>query len=309
LRELSARQATDRRAAEKQAFENPPLTPEMVAANPALGRIPLGTPIPRSLAFAATPKEKSLGDIKAEARARAEGTVAGGGVTLSDPEAAALGAFVKTTGSFPPMGRGGVGSPTGRAILGSMIGQGGGQTPEAVGQGVGAAKGTFAATSGALRNIETSLAQQTVFTNKLKKNTDRLRTAATKVADLGPRFVNGPVRAALNQLGSADQAAYRAALLPVVTESSRLLTSGPALGGQLSDAAREEVESVVSGDFNLRQLYAVLDILENDANNGLSEYKSQREKLRRDLGGESAAAAAPKTYGGVDPMQFVKKVR
>jgi hypothetical protein len=119
------------------------------------------------------------------------------------------------------------------------------------------------------------------FENTALANAKQLLAASDKVPDTGSPFVNDLVRtAAKGFLGSDQVSNFQSAMEPVNAEFARILQSGGSLGGQLTDTARKDMRSVMSGNFTRKQLRGSLAILERDAENRRKAYADQLGIIR-----------------------------
>jgi hypothetical protein len=140
------------------------------------------------------------------------------------------------------------------------------------------------------------------FEETALKNLDQFLGTAQKVVDTGSPLINKPLRQISSQLlGSPEMAAYNAARLTVIPEFAKIL-SNPNLTGQLSDSARKEVESLISGDATLAQAVSVAKILKADTANRRTALDDQIKAIQGRIaappgGATSTPAAAPQSGG------------
>jgi hypothetical protein len=87
-------------------------------------------------------------------------------------------------------------------------------------------------------------------------------------------------------MGSAEVAAFDAARRVAINEIAKVV-SNPNLTGQLSDAARREVESFIPEQATLKQINAVADILKTDMQNRHQSLDVQLKEIRTRLGSTS----------------------
>ena len=155
------------------------------------------------------------------------------------------------------------------------------------------ARAAFKAEASALTDVTRTAENARPFINLLHTNMDVLMNTAQKIKDTGTAWGNVPVRQLVVGLGSKDQVAFNTALLPVVTEAARVLTS-PNMRGVLTDDARHELESVVSRNFTMAQLEGAIEILRLESNNRLDAYDEAVSSIKGKLGvAPGAEAAAP----------------
>lgn len=142
------------------------------------------------------------------------------------------------------------------------------------------------------------------FENTAGKNIDQFLTTAQKVIDSGSPWINKPLRVVSQQgLGQSDLSAFNAARHVAINEIAKVV-SNPGLTGQLSDAARREVEAFIPADATLQQVVSVAKILKNDMKNRHDSMDEQlaeiQKRLKNSLTGQGKpGAGAPKS---VDPL-------
>jgi hypothetical protein len=150
---------------------------------------------------------------------------------------------------------------------------------------------------GAVTQTLTQLTKQrgaiTSFENTAKKNIKIFLETAGKVVDTGSPLANRLVRQVSGKaLGSADQAAYDAARQVAINEIAKI-TSNPTLAGQLSDAARKEVEDFNPAGATLKQSVAVMRLLVRDMDNRTSSLDESIAEIKGRVGGRSQPPKGP----------------
>lgn len=176
-------------------------------------------------------------------------------LTPAGKDAVAL-AFAKT-GQMPPMGMG-----TKAANLRvEIINRAAELQPNL---DLASSKADFAANAGSLKAVQQQRDAVVSFENTANANLDRFLETAKGVVDSGSPLINRSLRTiGRDVMGSQNQAAFDAARLVAQNEIAKV-TSNPNLTGQLSDAARKEVEAAMSPNATLSQIYAVAKVLRAD---------------------------------------------
>lgn len=142
-------------------------------------------------------------------------------------------------------------------------------------------KADYAANKRSEQSLQQSGDQIASFENTAGKNLDLFLGTAKKVVDSGSPLINRPWRSIdKNALGVGDVSAFDAARQVAVNEIAKV-TSNPGLTGQLSDAARKEVESFIPADASLRQIYDVANILKADMKNRRDSINDQLTEIRK----------------------------
>jgi hypothetical protein len=145
-------------------------------------------------------------------------------------------------------------------------------------------RASYEANTHSLQSLQKNVDQVTAFENTAGKNLDQFISTAKKVVDSGSPWINKPLRA-IDQgaLGSADLAAYNAARQTAVNEIAKVLNSSNATG-VTSDAARNEVNSLIGPDATLAQVYSASKILRQDMENRRISYGHQIDDIKGRLG-------------------------
>ena len=128
------------------------------------------------------------------------------------------------------------------------------------------------------------------FENTANKNLDQFLATAGKIVESGSPLINRPLRTISTSVaGSQNMAAYDAARRVAINEIAKV-TSNPNLTGQLSDAARKEVESFVPENATLAQVYAVAKVLKQDMRNRHDALDEQIQAIQSRIGGQTRPA-------------------
>lgn len=213
------------------------------------------------------------------------------------------------TGQLPPLGMGD--KVTRKAIINRAAELGAGAEPR-TSLDLASNRAGFAADENSLKGLQKQRDAISAFENTALKNIDIFLNTAGKVVDTGSPLANAPARAISGKvLGSPDQAAYEAARQVALNEVAKI-TSNPNLSGQLSDAARKEVENFNAGSATLKQSVAVMRVLKQDMANRAAAYDTQIADIKGRISGkkaESAPAPSSAPSGGAPTYQDYLKSR
>jgi hypothetical protein len=156
-------------------------------------------------------------------------------------------------------------------------------------------KAGYSANQASLTQLQKNRDAVVSFETTALKNLDIFLNSAKGVVDSGSPIVNTPLRA-INEkgLGGQELAAYQAARRVAINEIAKV-TSNPNMTGQLSDAARREVEQFIPENATLGQAYAVAAILKQDMANRHQSLDDQIGAIKQRIGGQSAPARREET--------------
>jgi hypothetical protein len=195
--------------------------------------------------------------------------------------------FAKT-GQLPPMGMG----KAGATVRQKIINRAAELNP---GLDIASNKAGFEADKGALSQLQKQSDAVNAFEETAKKNIDIFLESAGKVVDTGSPFANNLARQVSGKmLGSKNQAAYDAARQVALNEVAKIV-SNPNLAGQLSDAARKEVEAFNPSSATLAQSVTVMRVLKQDMANRKQSYADQIKAIKARISGQKPeeSSAAP----------------
>lgn len=145
------------------------------------------------------------------------------------------------------------------------------------------------------------------FEQTAGKNLDIFVDMAKKVVDSGVPSVNIPLRWIRREIvGDANMAAYDAARRVAINEIAKV-TSNPNLTGQLSDAARKEIESFSPDKATLKQVLAVAQVLRQDMKNRHIAMDEQIEAIKKRIA--NAGAGVPWAGGTFNGEKVIKVTR
>lgn len=222
-----------------------------------------------------------------EARLAASATLQEG--TLDDNTAKFAAETFLKTGVLPNLGYGKAGAANRQQVLAmaAELAKEQGKT----GTDVAAARGAFRADTASLTQITKSLDAITSFTNTAIKNGDVLVKMAQDVDATGVPIIEKWIRAGRQATGDPKVAAFNAQMRVYIPEVAKILTN-PNLTGQLTDTARKEIESVVSGGASAQQILAIHNTLKTDFANRENAMKDQLAEIKARMGDKKAAPAS-----------------
>lgn len=234
-----------------------------------------------------TGKEMTSTTIKGVAKKKAQP-----GVTLS-PEAVQMFGQAAAQGlPLPSLGMGAAGAQARQQILNAAPQYAGGGT-------LAANRATTQANTASLGQMQKMRDSVAAFENTANANLDIFLKQAKPIIDSGSPIINQPLRSInRNLLGGADLAAYDAARQVALTEIAKVVNN-PNLAGQLSDAGRKEVTSLVPENATLGQIYRVVGVLRQDMANRRQFLDQQLGEIKGRMGGAQQAAPAQGAAGSV----------
>jgi hypothetical protein len=137
----------------------------------------------------------------------------------------------------------------------------------------------------------TTLTKQSDAINAFEKtairNGDRLMTLADKVDKTGVPMLERWIRGGRKATGDADVAAFNAQMQVYRTEAAKILTN-PNLSGQLTDAARKEVEDFIGGNSSASQIRSVVQLLKNDFEQRKATIGEQISEIKNRMRGKDS---------------------
>ena len=173
-----------------------------------------------------------------------------------------------------------------------------GADAEASGTSVLDTKAGFKATTSALTQNEKDLAAIRPYKNMLDTNIDIAKSLSKKVISTSSAYANKSLNWLKQNAGdNPDTAEFLAQMRFVETEAARVLNN-PRLSGQLTDSARKEMESVVSGNLPINSLDRVLARIKSDGDNRVKALETENKQLRK----SNAKPAAASTTSADDAL-------
>lgn len=151
---------------------------------------------------------------------------------------------------------------------------------------------------GALGQLEKQRNAIQAFEGMLDLNIGILKGLSKKIGRSGSPYANRPILwLQQHAAGDPDVAEYLFQVNTVTTEIARVLNN-PNMSGQLTDAARSELQGVVSGTLNADQMDAVLDRAQNDARNRSHMLDAQEQKVIAEIRDPLHAVGGTQKPGG-----------
>jgi hypothetical protein len=145
-----------------------------------------------------------------------------------------------------------------------------------------------------LKRLQTMRDSVVSFEKTALANVDLFLETAKPLIDANSPIINTPLRLLAGKVkGSAEVAAFEAARRVAINEVAKV-TSNPNLTGQLSDAARKEVESFIPENATLKQIYAVTSVLRRDMANRHQSMDAMLGEIRQRIGGAVTPPAETK---------------
>jgi hypothetical protein len=163
---------------------------------------------------------------------------------------------------------------------------------------IGTNKAVRVATQAGLNQITKDITTLKPYVDMLDQNSDILKTLSTKAIATNSALANKPINwLRQNATDNPDVAEYLAQVEIVKNEATRVI-SNPRLVGQMTDTARQEIESIINGSMPLNATARVLDRIKNDGERRINTMLDQQKGLQGKLkemfpGGASATPSAP----------------
>lgn len=237
--------------------------------------------------------QAALAGATAKATAQYKGNGAAGtgestpGLSNEALDAAAM--RYSITGAMPSMGMG----KQAAAYRAEIMNRAGKKYPSA---NIAANAAEYKKDNQSLTNIQKISDAASSWEDTVNRNADVMLQYINRIPETGTRFGNKVARYVASQTGSPAQAAFNSARETIKVEYARLLSS-PGIGNAvLSDAARREIEGIISGDLTVSQMRHALSVLRQDATNRLGAYQKKVNDIQKRL--RSNPIGAMSTYGG-----------
>ena len=148
------------------------------------------------------------------------------------------------------------------------------------GPGMAQRRAEFRADSNSLNKLTMSYDALTAFEQTAVRNGRQLVDLADKVDVTGIPVIERWVRSGRQAVaGDPDVSQFSAQMQVYRNEAAKILTN-PNLTGQLTDSARHEVESFLSGSDSAQQITAVVSLLERDFGNRKVTLERQMDAIR-----------------------------
>ena len=148
------------------------------------------------------------------------------------------------------------------------------------GPGMAQRRAEFRADSNSLNKLTSSYDALTAFEQTAVRNGRSLVDLADKIDITGIPVIERWIRSGRQSVaGDPDVSQFNAQMQVYRTEAARILTN-PNLTGQLTDSARHEVETFLSGSDSTQQITAVVSLLERDFGNRKITLEKQMDAIR-----------------------------
>jgi hypothetical protein len=148
---------------------------------------------------------------------------------------------------------------------------------------VGTNKAIRVSTQAALTANTKDLATLKPYANMLDQNAEILKGLAAKAIKTDAALANRPINwLRTNATDNPDVADFLAQMEIVKNEATRVI-SNPRLVGQMTDTARQEIETVINGTMPLEATTRVLERLQNDSQRRVTTMEAQQTALQGTL--------------------------
>jgi len=148
---------------------------------------------------------------------------------------------------------------------------------------IGTNKAIRVSTQAALTQNTKDIAMLQPYVAMLDQNAEITKKLAEKAIATHAALANKPLNwLRVNAADSPDVAEYLAQIEIVKNEATRVI-SNPRLVGQMTDTARQEIESVINGSMPLNATERVLDRLKNDGERRIGTMQAQQQQLQGTL--------------------------
>jgi len=167
---------------------------------------------------------------------------------------------------------------------------------------IGTNKAIRVSTQAALTQNTKDLAMLQPYVAMLDQNAEITKKLAQKAIATHAALANKPLNwLRVNAADSPDVAEYLAQIEIVKNEATRVI-SNPRLVGQMTDTARQEIETVINGSMPMNATERVLDRIKNDGERRIGTMQAQQQQLQATLkemfptgsGTSGGAAGMPK---------------
>lgn len=160
---------------------------------------------------------------------------------------------------------------------------------------------------GALTTLARSRAAISNFEATARKEADLAASLAPAGVGSGEPIINRWIQGGRRALGgSPDVVKFDAALTSFKNEYARIMSSPTATGGQTTDAARSEADTLINGAMTLEQINGVIETMKIGMNNRISsineEYEATKSRIGQ-LGGEVGRSGG---FPGAPPIGTIE---
>lgn len=203
------------------------------------------------------------------------------------------------TGSLPPLGMGKAGTRNRDRILNRAAAiekETGATGADAVSRHM-----TVKSAQQSLNGISKTLSMVNASEGTVDKNMDVVLELAKKGVGTNVPLLNVPIQSIRQRLGSADTAAFNAAIGTVADEYAKVMTTNTGTGGGVtSDAARREAYNRLNKNMSVGQLQSVITTMRREMANRTASLRGEQSALHETIrtGGKSSAPHAQAPAGG-----------
>lgn len=138
------------------------------------------------------------------------------------------------------------------------------------------------------------------FSKTALKNADMLEKRLDTIPDTGTMWGNRAARYIASHSGSADMAAYRAALETVTPELTRILSTATAGGVAITNSQKADVQAALSKDYTKKQMKSALALFRAELANRSASYDEEIGMLKGRLKQIPGGANIPPSSGDVE---------
>lgn len=166
------------------------------------------------------------------------------------------------------------------------------------------AKAINTALTSTLTQTENKIATISSFSRTAQDNAVLLKAAFAKVPNTGVPWLNTPVRSISRGLFGNEQLSAMNALRQSVNSEYTRIVNDPNLKGVVAEAARQEMETILSNDATPQQIMTALDALQKETSNREGELKKERERIKGEIGvAKKDESAAQKNEEAAKPRK------
>ncbi len=154
-------------------------------------------------------------------------------------------------------------------------------------------KGGYGADKASLVSLQKTADAVNAFEGLARKNLDRFTDVAQRTVDSGQPWANRVFRGGARVLGDKSAAEFEAARVTAFTEVAKVLNN-PTSSAVLSDSARKEAESVLSGSYTIPQLMAVANLLKKE----MGDRKGENQRAIKEIQARMKGGKKEESGGG-----------
>jgi hypothetical protein len=171
---------------------------------------------------------------------------------------------------------------------------------------IASGKASGVANQKALTNMVAMSSSVEAFERSADKGMAQLEGIMKTIPNSGTQVFNRPLRALAMATGDPAMAAFHAAIVPIRAEAARIITTAN-LQGQLSDAARKEMESAIGDNATPEQIHEVFKVLRNDFSNRKTSNNQQIAEIKARFSPPQQGAPGPAGAPPAPPSNLAQK--